>query len=198
MKLALSLLILSMAAPLFAAETGYRVVHPDGTVEYSDVPVPGGEEIKLREAPTIKMVPAAPSSTTKSPVQQRGEPARVDGTAGGAISIVSPQADQTLWFNEAGITVSVNVSPGLQSEQQIVINLDGKRVASGSGSSFNVGVVYRGSHSLTASVVDSNGKILFSSPSVNFYLRQHSAIKREPESSPPNADSPSDSDEYFP
>ena len=186
-----SLLFLVVASP-FAAETGYRLVHPDGTVEFSDVPIPGGEAIKLREAPTIKMAPPAPSSTTKSSVQRRGGSRK---SADGSISITSPKAGQTLWFDEAGVSVSVNLSQHLESGQVITVSLDGKPVASGSGSSFNIGPVFRGSHTVSASVVDSSGKIVLSSPAVSFHLRQYSAIGRE--SPPPEEGSPGIPDDYF-
>lgn len=192
--LLLSLLFFAVSTA-FAAETGYRLVHPDGTVEYSDVPIPGGEAIKLHEAATIKMAPTAPSTTTKDSEQRRHTSNQGDDAVTGTIHITSPQEGQTLWFDEAGIVVTVTISQPLQDGQQIRVSVDGMPVASGSGSSFNIGQVYRGSHSVSASIVDSYGKTLLTSPAVDFYLRQHSAIGREP--SPSEKPSPTTPDEYF-
>lgn len=192
MKPLLFTLLCFVVSSALGAQTGYRLVHPDGTVEYSDVPIPGGDAIKLREAPTIKMAPPLPSPATKDSAQGRaGSSLRADGT----ISITSPRAGQTLWFDEAGVTVSVTLSPPLQSGQQISISLDGRPVASGSGTAINIGQVYRGSHTVSASVVDSSGKTLLSSPAISFHLRQYSAIGREPP--PSNAPSPTTADEFF-
>lgn len=183
-------LLLSLAASAFAAETGYRLVHPDGSVEFSDTPIPGGEAIKLREAPTIKFAPAATPSTSGKQTLQRTK----DKAA--TITINSPKAGQTLWFDEGGIRVSVSVSGALQAGEQVAISLDGKRVASGSGSSFNIGQVYRGSHTLSAAIVDSSGGIRITSPTVVFHLRQYSSIK--PDSSRTNEPQPSPAVDYLP
>ncbi len=103
-----------------------------------------------------------------------------EGEGNGTITITSPQPDQTIRFAETGITVAVSVTPALQSGETINISLDGRIVASGSGSSFNVGEVYRGSHTLSASVVDSSGTVLFTSSPVTFYIQQHSILRDEP------------------
>jgi len=185
----LLLLTLLFTISAFGAETGYRYVHPDGTVEFSDQPIPGGEEIKLREAPTIQLVPpsSTPSSTTSTPRGTLGGDSS-GGTESSTISISSPQPEQTLWYDVAGMSVSVTVTPELQSGEIVVITLDGSVVASGSSSNFNIGEVYRGSHTLSASIVSGSGSVLASSAAVTFYIRQHSAIDRrqpaeEPESS---------------
>jgi hypothetical protein len=174
--LPLSLLLLCAS---LGAETGYRYVHPDGTVEFSDQPIPGGEEIKLREAPTIHLAPP-PSSQTPTTSSKGGSPTGESKSSSGnsTITISSPQPEQTLWYDEAGVNVSVTITPELQSGEKVVITLDGSVVASGSGSSFNIGEVYRGSHSLSASIVSSSGALLSSSSPVTFYMRHYSAIDR--------------------
>jgi hypothetical protein len=96
----------------------------------------------------------------------------------GKITITSPQPEQWLQFSEAGLSVSVSVTPALQNGQKVVIYLDGSEVASGTGSSFTVKNVYRGAHTLSAAVVSAGGATLFSSESVTFYIRQPSIIKR--------------------
>jgi hypothetical protein len=169
--LLLSLFIIGSVA---VAETGYRFVHPDGTVEFSDKPIPqGGEEIKLREAPTIQFVPVTPSL---GGVSQSNKPVK----DGAVINITSPQTEETLWFDGSGVAVSVSVTPALQSDQTIVISLDGKVVASGSGSSFHLVEVYRGTHSLSASIIAADGSVTSSSLPITFYMRQHTSIKRPP------------------
>lgn len=164
---------------------GYRLVHPDGTVEFSDQPLPKGEEIELREAPTIQFAPATPSpATQQTTVEGRsGSKGSKGGEAGGrSVLVVTPQADETVWFDEAGVLVSVAVMPTLLSGQQIAIILDGKVVATGSGSNFQLARVERGSHTLSANIIDAGGSVVSSSPSITFHLRQHTAIKRVPPS----------------
>lgn len=185
MKTLLLSLLLFLAPAAWSAEIGYRLVHPDGTVEFSDQPLPQGEEIELREAPTIQFVPNTPS-----PVPQQTTAGGASGSKGGevsspSISVVTPQADGTLWFDDAGVTVTVAVIPSLRNGQQIVVTLDGKVVASGSGSSFKLAGVERGTHTLSAAIIGDAGSVVASSASITFHLRQHSAIKRAPPSDTP-------------
>ncbi len=170
------LMPLFLICAVVQAETGYRIVHPDGTVEFSDQPTPEAEEIKLRPVPTIKLVPVTPSSS-KVGSENGG---KSDDGFDGTIVITSPQEGQTLWFGESGLKVEVAIDLALKSGQLIQISLDGKPVSRGTGRSFNLGVVYRGSHSLQASVVSATGSTLYSSPPLNFYVRQHSLFKRTP------------------
>ena len=168
------LLPLLLLCSSLSAETGYRFVHPDGTVEFSDQPIPEAEEIKLRPVPTIEFVPAPPS-VTKPSAQADGKSGEI---ASGTIIISSPKSGETLWFDESGVTVAVAVTPSLQSGQQITISLDGKEISRGSSLSFNLGSLSRGSYTLKASVVNAAGGILFSSSSIDFNVRQRSVIKR--------------------
>lgn len=174
----LLLLSLFIVCSVAVAETGYRFVHPDGTVEFSDKPIlQGGEEIELREAPTIQFVPVTPSS---GGVSQSNKSVKDGAAVSSTITIVSPQTEETLWSDGSGVTVSVSVTPALQSDQTIAISLDGEVVASGSGSSFHLAEVYRGIHSLSASIIAADGSVISSSSPITFHMRQHTSIKRPP------------------
>ncbi|MEN8169280.1 MAG: hypothetical protein ABFS08_03570 [Pseudomonadota bacterium] len=151
-------------------------MHPDGTVEFSDQPIVGGEEIELREAPETEFVPVAPSPVTQTRGRKGGAASR-EGESSGTITISSPQPNETIWFDGSGVTVSVTLGSALESGQKVEITFDGKVVASGTATSFHLGEVYRGSHTLSAAVVDVGGSLLFSSPQISFHMRQHSVIK---------------------
>lgn len=171
-----SLLIVLLLSSSIYAETAYRVVKPDGTIEFSDDSLSGGEPFELRKAPATTFAPPSPSATTqpRSKVgSKRGEKAK------GSIAITSPQPDQTLWADGSGVTVTVDLSSALQSGEEVTISLDGKVVTRGSGSSFNLGQVFRGSHTLGASVVTNSGEVLFSASPISFHVRQHSSIKKQ-------------------
>lgn len=168
------LIPLFFSCAVVQAETGYRIVHPDGTVEFSDQPTSEAEEIKLRPVPTIKFEPIGPSSSTNS----RKSVGKIDDVDSGTITIISPQEGQTVWFDGSDLIVAVSLASPLENGQEIHISLDGKPVSSGTARSFNLGLVYRGSHTLQASVVSATGSTLYSSPSLSFYVRQHSVIKQ--------------------
>lgn len=164
--------LLLFALPLAAAETGYRIVHPDGTVEFTDDPTRGGEPIQLREAPTIQSV-SPPTGSSQSSVPAPADPAtEAQQVSYESLEITSPQQDQTIWFDGSSIPVSVNISPRLGKQDEVVILLDGQEVARGRGSSFNLPQVYRGTHTLEAHIV-SGGSVVIRSPAVNFHMRRH-------------------------
>jgi hypothetical protein len=157
--------------PLLAAESGYRIVHPDGSVEYTDQPVKGGEPINLPQIPTY----STPPSTTKGGVTTPSDKIQQEKKVTRSISISSPGPEETVWFSEAGMTVSVQVSPPLGEGEQVLIRLDGSAVARGDSSSFTLKDVYRGTHVLSAAVTDGSGTVLSESSPITFYMRQHTA-----------------------
>ncbi|MCW8917320.1 MAG: hypothetical protein OQL08_00680 [Gammaproteobacteria bacterium] len=185
MKQLLLLVLVSCSAG--AAQTGYRLIHPDGTVEFSDQPLPAGEAIELREAPTIWFAPPSPPPVTTPQGKKRDA---LEADRQGKISITAPRADETLWFDESGVTASVVVTPPLQDGQKIVIRVDGREVASGTGSSFRLGVLYRGTHTLSAAIVTAAGALVASAPSVTFHVRQPSVLNRTAPPAPPPAEEP--------
>lgn len=190
----LSLILLLACTTAFSAETGYRYVHPDGTVEFSDEPIPGGEEIKLREAPTIKFTPAVPSGSKPSGQGSSTKKSPKAASAADGITITSPSNDQTLWYTTSGLTVSVAVSPPPEEGQVINVTMDGQLVASGTGGSFHIAEVYRGTHTLRATLVAEGGSVISSSPPVTFHMKQHSVIDRKPA----EPEQPSGSDPILP
>lgn len=169
-------LLLLLISSLAVAETGYRKVNPDGSVEFSDQPIPGAEALELREAPTIEFVP---SQTVSGPVSGKGAASSTAGTlANYTATITTPQQDETLWFQEGGVTVVVTINPPLQEQDSIRVRLDGQVVAEGKSTSLQIPQVYRGTHQLVAEVV-SNDQILATSPVITFHLRQHSQLLKQ-------------------
>lgn len=170
-------LLLVVALPLVAAETGYRIVHPDGTVEFTDDPNRGGEKVEIQEVPTYhSVVPAtkAGSATNKEQPSGRNDNKTVSYQT---ISITAPKAEQTIWFDGGPIAVNVNVVPKLAGGDRVVVFLDGNEVTSGAKTSFNLPQVERGSHTVGATVVNSSGATLLRASPVTFYMRRH-AINR--------------------
>ena len=173
------LLGILFSAPLMAAAAGYRVVHPDGTVEYTDQPAKGAEEIRLPEIPTYpSQPPQSPRVSTPAVTQDAPPPPpEPQGSDYRSLVISSPQEQETVWFNANGMTVSLQVQPGLSEGDEVVIQLDGKVAARGSSTSFTLSDVYRGPHTLSAAITDERGSVLLEAKPVTFFMRQHSAIK---------------------
>lgn len=158
-----------LTTPLLAAETGYRIVHPDGTVEYTDQPGTGGEEIRMPEVPTYPS--QLPQTQGRSP--RASAPAMKQAAGYRSLAISSPREQETVWFNADGMNVSVQLQPGLAAGDEVVIRLDGTIVARGNGTAFSVKNVYRGPHTVSAAILDQQGSVLLEAEPVTFYMRQH-------------------------
>mgnify|MGYP002622190189 CR=1 FL=1 len=94
--------------------------------------------------------------------------------AAAQISIVSPKPKETVHNNQGEVTVHVaaDLAPG----QQVRLLVDGESVAQGRGSSFNLSGIHRGTHQLTAQVIDAGGTVLAESQPVEFYMWQASRL----------------------
>ncbi len=179
MKRILPVLLLLFSASLSAAETtGYRIVHPDGTVEFTDDASRGGEEIKLLDVQTISEPKQVGEGESKGEGNRKREEKsqKKERVFSGYhnLSVVLPQQEQTIWSTDAGISVSVSINPPLQPGHTVVVTLDGSEKVRGSSTSLTIAEVYRGTHSVSASVIDQQGNNLISSSPVTFYLRQKS------------------------
>jgi len=158
------------SAPLLAAESGYRIVHPDGTVEFTDQPVEGAEPISLPEVPTYSI----PASGNKGNADTSAAKPKQDQNVTRNIAISRPGREETVWFNERGMAVAVSVSPSLAKGEQVIIRLDGSEVARGATTSFTLQDVYRGTHVLSAALADNDGAVISESSPITFFMRQHS------------------------
>lgn len=169
----LPLLLLFFALPLIAAETGYRIVHPDGTVEFTDDPNRGGEQIPLHEAPTIQ-APKPGKTISSTSAKEQAKESNGEESSYDSLAITAPQQEQTIWFDGSAIQVSLSIEPQLGKEHSVVISLDGKEIARGRQSSFSLPQVFRGSHTIDARIEDESGATLIKADPVTFFMRQHS------------------------
>ena len=169
-------LLMLVSLPLIAADTGYRIVHPDGTVEFTDDDTKGGEAIPLEEVPGYQSDGSA--SPAESPVNSEQSTSSQDPDKSEvvyeSITVISPQQEETVWFDGSGVQVNVRVTPALAEGHQVVIYLDGSEAVRGAQTSLTIPRVFRGTHSLQAVIQDSSGSTRLSSPSVTFHMRQHS------------------------
>lgn len=172
MSRAIALLCLVVALPLSAAESGYRIVHPDGTIEFTDQPPQqGGESVQLDSVPTYEAPPARAASPARTaPTEpQRFRP---DGPPDYQVQISRPQPQETFWVAQWQVPASVQVEPALEAGHQLVLMLDGQVVARGGSGSYTLEPVYRGAHQLGAAVVDADGRRIAESPSVTFFVHK--------------------------
>ncbi len=154
----------------------YRSVDEEGNVIYTDKPSPDAEKIDIKEVQTIESGPTTPSKQAPS---QAKEPEVEQYTN---LQITSPENDTALRDNAGNVSISVNVEPALNTKvgDQLVLYLDGKDIAKGSGTSFNINNVDRGTHSVNVAIMSKGGKELIRSDPVSFTLLRFSTQQPRP------------------
>ena len=184
MRLAWFVLLFLTAAAAGAAEL-WRWVDEQGVVHYSDRPVPGAEKIVVSGAQTFS-APAVPAAG-------RDADDADDGQAGGEgvyrrLAITQPGPEETLWNIEGRLDVRIAVDPAVRGRHSLRVMLDGQRVEDvpPAATSFTLGNVFRGEHTLMVSIVDESGRELISSAPVTFFVQQTSLNNpNNPNNSPP-------------
>jgi len=157
--------ILVLLAATAQAEV-YKSINADGEIIYSDVPSRGAKTVHLPALPTYTPAPlpvAPPPASTTPPA----------GSAYSGFTMTRPSADETIRSNAGILNLSVSLEPELHTEEghRIQFFLDdepqGKPVARTSTSFNNVD---RGTHSVSAAVLDENGASLIKTSPVTVHL----------------------------
>jgi hypothetical protein len=159
--------VLVAAVPIASSATLYKWVDDQGVVHYSDQPEPGAEKIKVKPAQSYKGgTPRVASAPASASPPTAGQPVS-------HLAIESPTPEQ-VFINQTGVAVVADVQPGLQSGQQVVFLLDGTPVEGLGPESTSVTLdqVPRGTHNVAVQVLDERGRVVATSSSVTFYVRE--------------------------
>lgn len=153
-----------------AQDKVYKVIQPDGTVEFTDAPPPDepAREIHVEPINTIE----APSV----PVEGGGQSASTSEQGYTEFRITSPDDDAAIRDNAGNVNVDLSLKPALRSGDEIDLLLDGQSVGGGKKTAITLTQMDRGTHSLQAVVKDSSGKVVARSNTVTFTLQRRSAI----------------------
>lgn len=171
----LALLLAFLFPASVAAGEIWRWVDEDGSVHYSDRPRPGAERVQI----------GTPQTFTPPPIPARPEPpARPRDTPEEALpgyrrlSIASPSEGEVRWNIGGELTIELDVQPALASGHELVVYLDGDRVADvpQGPTRFTIREVWRGERRLRVSITDQQGRELASSDTVVFYVQQASLL----------------------
>jgi len=175
-------LLSALATTVASAAPAWRWVDTNGTVHYSDRPVPGATQVEL---PTTAR-PATAARSTQPGVTQAPQPQET-APAYTRFDIVSPSQQETLWNTGGTVTVQVEVQPGLQQGHRLDLMYDGERQnLLATGSSFTLNEVFRGIHTIQAVIVDGSNNVLLRSLPVQFMVQQTSLQNPNNPNSPVN------------
>ena len=162
---------------------------PDGTVHFSDRPVPGARQVELSGAQNFGTAPARAGATATPTTSGSNAAAPYR-----AVDIVSPAEQETLWNIETSLNVQVRFQPTLQPGHRYDLALDGqRRNVNTAAPRVTLSDVFRGTHTLEVIVLDAAGAEVMRSPSRTFFVQQtsvqnpNSAIARPPANAPPTA-----------
>jgi hypothetical protein len=161
------ILLSALSGTTAIAAPAWTWVDANGTVHFSDRPVPGARQVELTGAQGFG-------------AQAPARSARADGQAAPAapyqaVEIVSPADQETLWNIGATLPVQVRFQPALQPGHRYDLALDGQRrnVAT-TATRVSLPDVFRGAHTLQVVIIDSAWTELMRSPPRTFFVQQTS------------------------
>lgn len=167
-KLFITLALTMLSNAVFA--TIYEQTNANGTITYSDIPLNAtAKQIDISHE--NKITSAIPPTT---PVTKNINPASSPLITSAnkpytQFEIVSPK-DQATLQNQVTIPVTLAIKPDLQPGDKIQIYLDGKAKGTAStGTQFQLNEVDRGTHQLSATIINSNQQIIKQTNTITIY-----------------------------
>jgi hypothetical protein len=157
----------------------YKSINADGEVVFTDVPAEGAEPVKLPGLSTYKPSPVVVKHG--SPVT--GEAEDDDEGPYESLKVTSPEDDATIWDNQGIAKLTLALEPALltKSGHQIQYFLDGNAYGKPLPRlSRTYRDIDRGTHTLSAEVVDGEGNVVISAEPVTIHL--HHMSKQHPNS----------------
>jgi hypothetical protein len=170
------LLVIFLLISLTCGAAIYMQKDANGNITYSDMASPTATRVDLPPAPTTTFAPAAPaaaksktsntaSTTPDAPATDSDQ--HVDYTA----FFINSPTDQQTFQNQRDVAVDISVTPALQKGDAIQIIVDGNKVGPPAASThFQVNQLPRGTHQVSAELLDGNKAVLKQAPAINFFV----------------------------
>ena len=145
----------------------YAIKDRDGNIiGYTDDPNRGSDEVTIRKGTEY----TPPEQNT---VWTKVEPKVVEETAAYTkFAIASPTNDATIRDNAGNIQVAFDIRPPLAAGHKVQLLIDGTVISESRGVIQSAANVDRGTHSITANIVDGNNRVIKSSAPVTVHLHR--------------------------
>ncbi|HBR96282.1 MAG TPA: hypothetical protein DD979_02745 [Gammaproteobacteria bacterium] len=169
------LLLLAALFPMISSAEIYKTTDEDGRTVYTDIaPQKDATEVDLPELNVV----TTPKST-RTTASQTAKQTRKENTPQvhySSVEILQPTDQQTLRSNEGTVVISVHLTPRLFAEKgdRLVIKLDGQVVGDGATNTVKLENVDRGTHQLSAAVINHEGRAVATAKNVEFHLKRFS------------------------
>jgi hypothetical protein len=170
MKQLFLVLCVALASSAVQAQKVYKIIQPDGTVEYTDAPPPDSPAQQIEVPPLNTSEPLAPPSGSATQ-SATGAP-----TGYSEFRITRPANGEAIRDNAGNVNVDLSLEPSLRTGDKIELYLDGQSIGGGKATGITLADMDRGSHSIKAVVKNAAGQVVARSNSVTFTLQRRSAI----------------------
>jgi hypothetical protein len=162
--------LLSVLCTAAFAGTVYKWVDENGVTHYSDQPHENAQKVTLAQPQTYK-APKPPAEQPSAAAPPKTPPAY------SSCAIAQP-ANEDTFPNATSVDAAVVTNPGVRPGDEVVLLLDGSRVANfpPGGGTTTISPIERGSHSLQAIVRDGNGQVVCQTTNVTFTVLQPSVL----------------------
>jgi hypothetical protein len=179
-----SLLLLVLFTGLVQAAV-YKTVTESGEVTYSDTPGPGAERVRLPELPTYTPppLPKITASPEKQPVKSMYN----------NMTITQPEAEATVRSNQGMVQISIELDPPLMTRlgHRVQFYLDDERHGSPvENMAIGFSNIHRGTHDISAYVIDKDDNPVMSASAVTFHLQRESIFNPQNPNNPNNKPKP--------
>jgi hypothetical protein len=147
----------------------------NGVTHYSDVPAPGATRVTVASGiPTsaAESPPPVTSSRSESEGREREGPRPPAVVKYSVLEITSPTEGATYFQADAVVDVQASSQPGLASGDHLLFYLDGSQIGGSDGSyGRTLSGLQRGTHTVTAVIVNAQGQEQISSAPRTFNMR---------------------------
>ncbi len=169
MKANFTILLGLFLTTLISAETVYKTVDKEGNILFSDLKTENAEVIEIQDAQALD-IPKVRTFKLSPPEEKHKT---LEYTK---LEIVSPQNDVTIHSNEGNVNIDTNIEPEINTQDTLVLYLDGEQVEEGKNTRFLLTNVDRGTHTVDVSIKNKDGMELKRSGRITFHLRRTSIL----------------------
>ena len=169
----LILIIMCLLVNIAAAKV-FKHVDKDGNITYTDVPTSTTDKaVQQTPMTTYKPAPVPTTDTgTGTGTDKDNKPETKAVTHYDTLSIASPTENEAIRANSGTITVDVQSQPELNVSEghQYVILVDGEAQQTSQSNNISISNLDRGTHSLSAQILDKDNNVLVSSAPVQINI----------------------------